>query len=130
MGAEEFMDKMKVWWASYMFQGTPNYMLAKKLTSLKLDLKKWNETEFGNVTLKKQQLWSKLNALDARRETHALGFHLREEGSNTIFFLHKMANSNRCNNGIESLLVNGSLSSDQGMIENCITQFFMNLYSE
>ena len=76
VGAEEFMDKMKVWWASYMFQGTPNYILAKKLTSLKLDLKKWNETEFGNVTFKKQQLWSKLNALDARRETHALGFSI------------------------------------------------------
>ena len=53
MGAEEFMDKMKVWWASYMFQGSPSYILAKKLTALKLDLKKWNETEFGNVTFKK-----------------------------------------------------------------------------
>ena len=41
-----------------------------------------------------------------------------------------MANSNKRNNAIESLLVNGSLSFDQVMIENCITQFFMNLYSE
>ena len=41
-----------------------------------------------------------------------------------------MTNSNRRNNGIESLLVNGSLSFDQGMIENCITHFFMNLYSK
>ena len=41
-----------------------------------------------------------------------------------------MANSNRRNNGIESLLVNGNSSYDQGMIENCITQFFINLYSE
>ena len=68
------MDKVKVWWASYMFQGTPSYILAKKFTSLKLDLKKWNETEFDNVTFNMQQLWSKLNALDARRETHALEF--------------------------------------------------------
>ena len=51
--AEEFVDKVKVWWASYMFQGSPSYILAKKLTALKLDLKKWNETEFGNVTFKK-----------------------------------------------------------------------------
>ena len=127
---------------------------------MKLDLKKWNETEFGIVTFNKWQLWSKLNALD-RGETHTLTaeekleqinlrteiekftlleeiswrqksrvLHLREGDSNIRFFFHKMANSNRRNNGIESLLVNGNLSSDQGMIENCITQFFMNSYSE
>ena len=55
-----------------MFQGTPSYILAKKLTALKLDLKQWNEIGFGNVSFKKWQLWSKLNALDARGETHTL----------------------------------------------------------
>ena len=55
--------------------------------------------------------------------------HLREGDANTKFF-HRMANSNRRNNGIESLMVNGILSSDQGMITDCITQFFMNLYSK
>ena len=154
------MDKVKVWWASYMFQDTPSYILAKKLIALKLDLKKWNEMEFGNVTFKKWQLWSKLNALDAKGETNTLTaeekleqinirieiekftlleeiswrqksrvLHLRE-GDSIIRFFHKMANSNKRNNAIESLLVNGSLSFDQVMIENCITQFFMNLYSE
>ena len=52
--AEEFMDKVKVGWASYMFQSAPSDILAKKLTALKLDLKKWKEAEFGNVTFKKQ----------------------------------------------------------------------------
>lgn len=55
-----------------MFQGTPSYILAKKLVALKVDLKRWNETEFGNVAIKKQQLWSKLSALDVRGETHLL----------------------------------------------------------
>ena len=55
--------------------------------------------------------------------------HLREGDSNTRFF-HRMANSNRKNNGIESFMVNGSLSSYQGMDAYCITQFFMNLYSK
>ena len=41
-----------------------------------------------------------------------------------------MANSHRRNNGIESLMVDGILSSNQGMIANCINQFFMNLYTE
>ena len=55
--------------------------------------------------------------------------HLKEGDTNTKF-LHRMANSNRKNNGIESLMVNGTLSSNEGMIADCITQFFMNLYSE
>ena len=39
-----------------------------------------------------------------------------------------MVNFNRRNNSIESLMVNGDLSSNQGMIAEYITQFFMNLY--
>ena len=69
---DNFVNKVKTWWASYLFQGTPSFILAKKLAALKLDLKKWNETEFGNVTYKKQDLWSKLNVLDAKEETHRL----------------------------------------------------------
>ncbi|KAL4606706.1 hypothetical protein ACB092_09G122900 [Castanea dentata] len=141
--AENFVDKVKVWWASYLFQGTPSFILAKKLAALKLDLKRWNETEFGNVTYKKQQLWSKLNDLDTKVETHPLTveeklekvnlcthiekltlleevswrqmsrvLHLKEGDANTKFF-HRMTNSNRRNNSIESLMVNGSLSSYQ-----------------
>ena len=147
-------------WTSYLFQGNPSFILAKKLAALKLDLKKWNEVEFGNVTIKKQQLRKKLNDLDVREETQPLTveekleqsnlrtdiekltlleevswrqksrlLHLRERDANTNFF-HRMANSNRRNDGIESLMVDGILSSDQGMIADCITQFFMNLYSE
>ena len=55
--------------------------------------------------------------------------HLKEGDANTKFF-HRMANSNRKNNGIKSLMVNGSLSLDQGIIADYITHFFMNLYSE
>ena len=54
--------------------------------------------------------------------------HLKEGDANTTFF-HRMANSNRRNNSIESLMVNGTLSSNQRMIADCITYFFMNLYS-
>ena len=31
-------------------------------------MKKWNELEFGNMAVKKIQLWSDLNALDAKEE--------------------------------------------------------------
>ena len=55
--------------------------------------------------------------------------HLKEGDANTKFF-HRMTNSNRKNNGIESLMVNDTLSSDQGIIADYITHFFINLYSE
>ena len=66
-----------------MFQGTPSFILAKKLAALKLDLKKWNESEFGNVSFKKQDLWSKLNVLDTKEETHRL--NLRRSYFKLIF---------------------------------------------
>ena len=69
-GRERFVDKVKAWRAAYHFQGTPSYIVSKNLAAL--DLKKWNETEFGNVTVKKQHPRSNLNALDVRRETHPL----------------------------------------------------------
>ena len=130
-GGEKLVDKVKAWWAAYHFQGTPSYILSKKLATLKLDLKKWNETEFGNVTVKKQHPRSNLNALDVRRETHPLTtkenleqvkLHTKikkttlleeiswrqksrvlylREGDSNIRFFHKMANSNRRNNSIK-----------------------------
>ena len=54
--------------------------------------------------------------------------HLRDGDANTKFF-HRMANSHRRNNDIERLMVDGILSSNQGIIADCITQFFMKLYS-
>ena len=70
--AEGFLDKVKSWWDNYHFQGTPSYILAKKFTALKSDLKKWNESDFDNITVKKQQLWSKLNALDVKEDSQPL----------------------------------------------------------
>ena len=121
-----------------------------KFKALKVDLKKWNELEFGNVTARKQKLWSELNALDIKAERYPLmgeekleeeqlradiekttllkeiswrqksRMHLREGDSNTKFF-HRMANSNRRNNSITSLMVDGALTYNQDSITDCIT---------
>lgn len=139
--AEGFLDKVKSWWENYHFQGAPSYIFAKKLTTLKLDLKKWNKIDFGNVTAKKQQLWIKLNALYVQEETQPLTdeeklekaslrfelkntlleeiswrqnsrvLYLKEWDSNTRFF-HRMANSNRRYNYIENLMFVGVLTSN------------------
>ena len=156
--AEGFLDKVK--WENYHFQGTPSYILAKKLTALKSDLKKWNETDFGNITVKKQQLWSKLNALDVKEDIQPLSeeekldqasfradlekaalleeiswrqkskvLFLKEGDSNTRFF-HRMANSNRRNNCIENLMIDGAVTTNQDRIVHHVKQFFKNLYSK
>ena len=52
--AKGFLDKVKSWWENYHFQETPSYILAKKLTALKSNLKKWIESDFGNIAAKKQ----------------------------------------------------------------------------
>ena len=50
------MGKVKDWGDSYQFQGTPSYRMAMKLKALKVDLKKWNKLEFGNVAVKKKNI--------------------------------------------------------------------------
>ena len=158
--AEGFLDKVKSWWENYLFQGSPSYILAKKLSALKSDLKKWNESDFGNISVKKQQLWSKLNVLDVKEDSQPLSeeekmdqttfradlekaalleeigwrqkskvLFLKEGDSNTRFF-HRMANSNRRNNCIDSLMIDGAMSTNQDRIVDHVEQFFMNLFSE
>ena len=82
---------MKSWWENYYFQGTPSYILAKKLIALKMDLKKWNEIDFGNITVKKQQLWSKLNALDVKEDNQPLSEEEKLEKASFCAELEKAA---------------------------------------
>ena len=46
---EGFHEKVKLWWESYQFVGSPSYILFRKLLALKEDLRKWNKEEFRNV---------------------------------------------------------------------------------
>ena len=65
---EGFLEKVGNWWTSYQFDGSFSYILAKKLKSLKLDLKKWNEEEFGNVSIKKDRLFQAMQSLESIEE--------------------------------------------------------------
>jgi hypothetical protein len=46
---EGFVEKVKIWWDSFHFFGSPSFVLAKKLRALKWEIKKWNLEEFGDV---------------------------------------------------------------------------------
>ena len=62
---EGFVDKVRGWWASYNFQGTPSFILAKKFRALKGDIINWNKTVFGNVCALINERVDELKALEA-----------------------------------------------------------------
>ena len=160
MKAQDFMDNMERWWGSYQFSSTPSFILAKKLRALKIDLKKWNEKEFGNVTVTKLRLLQELHDLDSIAEhrpwTNAEKIKLDQlrtdleqntlldeiswqqksrvlwlkEGDKNSKFFHHMANSHRRANRIGSLYVNNESTSDQAIIQDHIVDFYTKLFQE
>ena len=66
--SDGFVDQVKGWWESYHFEGTPSFILARKLRALKMDLKKWNAEVFGSVLIRRRQAMVNLNELDAEVE--------------------------------------------------------------
>ena len=158
--ADGFKERVKEWWDSYIFYGTPSYVLASKLKALKGDLKKWNEEVFGNVGVKKNKLMSDLLELESLADFRPLtGVELQRkalivadlertslleeiswrqksralwlrEGDKNTKFFHQLANSNRRYNSISSLSINGVLSTDLDAISQCITNFYSHLFEE
>ena len=68
---EGFVERVRGWWASYNFQGTPSFILAKKLTALKGDIKNWNKNVFGNVGALIKERVDELRALERTVEGEA-----------------------------------------------------------
>ena len=69
---EGFVDRVKTWWSSYPFTGSPSFVLASKLKALKEDLKYWNKHVFGDINLKQLQLMAELSQLDEKEERGGL----------------------------------------------------------
>ena len=66
------MDKVRNWWASFSFMGSPSFILAKKLRALKGEIKRWNLEVFGNVGAR-NKAWAKdLEQLDSIEEARGL----------------------------------------------------------
>ena len=65
---EGFVDRVQKWQNGCSFVGLPGFVLAKKLRALKVDLKKWNREEFGDLAFRKNNLLTELMGLDAREE--------------------------------------------------------------
>ena len=141
--AKGFIDRVKQWWEGYSFEGFPSFILAQKLKALKVDLKKWNRLEFGDLAFKKKNKLTELMGLDAREELVGLSnedqiwrlqlkgdikqlasleeISLRQksqalfvkEGDNNTCFFHRLANSHRNANQIKRIEVDGVLYEDE-----------------
>ena len=75
--SEGFHNRVQQWWSSYLYIGSPSYVLNQKLNSLKVDLRKWNKEIFGDVYLRKNDLQAQIQDLDLVEETRPLS---AEEG--------------------------------------------------
>lgn len=61
---KDFSDLIDSWWKSYDVQGDPDVILAKKLSLLKADIKKWNKEVFGCMETKKNKVLERLEQID------------------------------------------------------------------
>jgi hypothetical protein len=66
------VDRVRLWWFSYRFQGSLSFIFTQKLKALKVDLKRWNEQEFGHVEFLKKAPLEELSALDRLEEERGL----------------------------------------------------------
>ena len=58
------MDRVRNWWASFTFVGTPSFVFAKKIKALKGEIKRWSIEEFGNVEARNKAWAEELKLLD------------------------------------------------------------------
>jgi hypothetical protein len=158
--APDFVDKVRAWWSSYSFSGTPSFVLAQKLKGLKGDLKVWNKQVFGDVGVKRQQLECELQLLDEKESDFSLSkeerlrweecklelenvTHMEEvswrqksrvlwlkEGDNNTKFFHKMANSHRRYNYMERVEVDGVVYEEVPEVCEIVVHFYESLYQE
>jgi hypothetical protein len=157
---EGFVERVRGWWAAYNFQGTPSFIFAKKLKALKGDIINWNKTVFGNVGALIKERVDELKALERSAEREGLSEEERvrkgqlcrdlerallqeeiswrqksrikwlKEGDKCTKFFHLMANSNKRYNTIDSLNINGVLSSNQVAIREHAVNFFESMFAE
>jgi len=128
------------------------------LKALKVDLKKWNDEVFGDVGKKKELLegireWDcieegrglvkeRMRNIDMIKELEkTLLFEeinwrqksrtsWRKEGDNNTKFFHRVANSHRRYNHVESLRINGAMSNNSLEIKEHIVHYYNKLYTE
>jgi hypothetical protein len=130
------------------------------IRALKWEIKRWNVEEFGDVRVINKARGEELTSLDCIEEGRHLTGEEKErrkqlaqeleasllqeeiswrqksrirwlkEGDKCTKFFHQVANSNRRINSIDSLMVNGSETSDMAIISDHIVNYYDSLFTE
>ena len=157
---EGFKDLIKVWWQSFEFRGTSNYVPMEKLKAIKNLLKTWNKDVFGRVEENKKSALTKVAAWEAIESERPLSpeeletrltamedfkkWSLLEEtswrqksreiwlkeGDRNTGFFHKMANSHKRRNTIERIWIGGEWLEEKGEVRTGIVNAFKGLLSD
>ncbi|KAJ9701144.1 hypothetical protein PVL29_006475 [Vitis rotundifolia] len=157
---EGFMDKLKDWWQSYNFRGTPSFVLAKKLQALKYDLRMWDKETLGNVSVRKDAAlerliyWDGLERLGSLSEDDRRSQQIArddfshcaileeiswkqksralwlKEGNSNTKFFHRMTNARRRGNFISSLIVRGVRLDKEEELKEGMGAYFKSLFEE
>jgi len=144
---------VKQWWDSYLFQGSPSFILASKLKALKVELKRWNEEVIRNVERKKKLLLEEQCLFSIIKEGRALGVEETMKKAEIVSELERSTimeevswrqkyrilwlkqgdkcmnfqttvNSNRRRNTIDSSLIDGTISTNRSEINEHIVHFY------
>ncbi|WMV19026.1 hypothetical protein MTR67_012411 [Solanum verrucosum] len=59
-----FIDRIREWWDSFDYIGTPDYILASKSKALKHKLKEWNRSEQGSLGQQGKNVLEKLAVVE------------------------------------------------------------------
>ena len=157
---EGFVEKVKIWWDSFQFFGSPSFVLAKKISALKWGIKRWYLEEFGDVGARHKASCEELKMLDKIEEGRQLTEEEKarrtqisreveasilqeeicwrqksrvrwlKEGDKCTKFFHLVVNANHRNNTIEPLIVNSSSTLDPAIISDHIVSFYNSLFTE
>jgi hypothetical protein len=153
------VERVRGWWDLYNFQGIPSFIFAKKIRALKGYIINWNKMVFGNVGVLIKERVDELKALEITAKGEGLSEEERErkrqlcrdlerallqeeiswrqksrkwlkEGDKCTQFFHLMANSNKRYNTIDSLHIDGVLSSNPVAIREHAVNYFESMFAE
>ncbi|XP_042940888.1 uncharacterized protein LOC122275743 isoform X2 [Carya illinoinensis] len=157
---EGFVERVRQWWVSYHFQGTPSFILAGKLKALKRDLKLWNTHSFGDLRDNEERKMREIQEIEQIQEVRSLtqveverrtllGEELERiilmeeiswrqksralwlrEEDRCTKFFHRVANSHRRNNNIAMLKIDSTKCREEHAIKVHIVGFYEQLLTE
>ena len=152
-----FKDILRDWWQSLHFSGSYSFILASKLKALKGILKAWNIEVFGRVDLKKNEALNRISFWDDVEKDKVLSLEEAEkrekaredfkewvdleevswrqksreiwlkEGDRNTGFFHRMANSHRRRNSINSICINGRRLVKEAEVKDGLVGAFQSL---